>query len=302
MSLINDALKRVEQSLNDNSPDQRFPNKMPSYPMEPSGRNKKLFFIAVVGGTLFFSILILLLVLIFSGSSSPSSALPPSPTPSSTNAMISHTQESKEEKKSSIEPSSIPSLQQTDNLEENPSDSVNSIEPQEASKNESPDVTVDSKESPSSDTIPNVPTSDNSNDKDLNEEFFESVVNLASKAFTLDPKKSKTNNSTESNKDKNENRTEENFTLSTAQSTLDKIQRESELQKEAPRSRVQEFIDSLAVTGVMISKDESMALINNRVFSKNSIVDSKFNLTLIEIQPQKIVLKDGTGTTYDVDF
>lgn len=301
MSLINDALKRVEQSLNDNSPDQKFKNQMPSYSMESSGRNKKLFFIAVIGGTLFFSILILLLVLIFSQSPSPSSPLPPYSTPNSTNAIINQPEESKKEKASSIDTLSKLPIQPIDAVEIDQNDIISERETEEPSENvSSEDAPKDSP--PSTDSASKVTVPRDSNGKDLNEEFFESIVDLASKAFTVDPKKTKAKNSNSESKNGNNALTEENFTLSTAQSTLDKIQRESELPKEAPKSKVQQFIDTLAVTGVMISKDDSMALINNRVFSKNSIVDSNFNLTLIEIQPQKIVLRDGAGVIYNVDF
>lgn len=307
MSLINDALKRVEKSLNDNSPDQKMKQPMSSYPTEPSGRDKKLFLIALIGGTLFFSILILLLVLIFSNSSTssvPTTSITPPPSSSGQNALIN--QPEVEEKENTIIPEESIPPQKTDTLKENNVTESN-IE------NEEENVPMDSaksrsNEAPSSDTSTDENVLNNGEKRDLNEEFFEGMVNLASKAFTRTNSKLKTQAPTKENiSEEPVEKPKENFTLSTAQATLEKIQNEERPQKKpqlyrAPKNQVQDYVDSLVVSGVMISNNDSMALINSRVYPKNSIIDSTHSLSLIDIQPQKIVLRDGSGNTYDVYF
>ncbi|PWU07595.1 MAG: hypothetical protein C5B43_00095 [Verrucomicrobia bacterium] len=317
MSLINDALKRVEQSINDNSPNSKLNPLPPSFSQEPSGPNKKLFFIALIGGTLFFTVLILLLVLIFSGpSSKPTSNEVPPPPPPTSNALIpsKNQTQSKENENLITEEPQQPSPPGPNNEDQNHitqketllQENSDKVEPEEQTlPEENPDATEDSNPPISS-------TSNNNGSKDLNDEFFKSIVNLASKAFTRTPTNTKVknaNNTTEPSLQEDNEPLENDhadsrlFPLSTAQTTLENLQRESQESKPAQKTKIEKYIDSLSVTGIMISKDESMALINNRVFNKGSIVNPDFNLYLIDIQPQKIVLKDSkTGATYDLEF
>lgn len=309
MSLINEALKRVEQSLNENSPDQKLKPQMSSFPMEPDKRNKTLFLVAILGGTLFFSIFILLLFLIFSNypSSSSSTNLTTPPTPGLTNALISQPQDAENEKSSSSLENSIPPSE-TSTVEKSQNENEIAQEPDNLSLETLAAAPAPEENHKDSNESSKAIATNETPEKDLNKEIFEGMINLASKAFTRVPTQSKTkevakeSNVEQSKNDNAEKPVETNYKLSTAQDTLEKIQRESDTLKEAPKSKVEQFIDSLAVTGVMISKDDSMALINNRVFPKNSIIDANFNLTLVDIYPQKIVLRDGMGNTYDVEF
>lgn len=276
MSLINDALKRVENSINNNSPD-KHKEQIPSF--ASSDKNKKLFFIALIGGTLFFTILILLITLIYSSSTPP--LTPPNP----------------------IIPVFSPDIQVDI---EKPSQILQPQEPSESHENES----ISMGASPVSDTDndaanPALSVSQETNKlleghKDINAEFFESIVGLASKAFV------KTPNPDEKTKAQEPTQVEsrENYSLSTAQTTLNMIAEEHQSVKKVNNSQdpVRKFIDSLSITGVMISGKESMVLINNHVYFTDSIIDPLLNLTLVDIQPDRIVLKDFRGTTYPVEF
>ncbi len=332
MSLITDALKRVEKSLNDNSADQKLNQPMPPFLPESSGGNKKLFYIALIGGTLFFSILILLLVLIFSPSPSAktSSNITPPPTPNTSNIAISTNGSNEEKNLPSEEPAIIPTIPSTpsnefqeETIPEENFPTENRIDTTAVELQKEPFQNAGLEETNAKESLAASSTSANTNDtankkaKDLNQELFEGVVGLASKAFTSNPNKPKPSNSSSTNSEnaeatentkENQKPAEENYTLSTAQATLENIQRESQAAgetpkiPETPKTKMQQYIDSLWVTGVMISQDESMALINNRVFTKGAVIDATFNLTLVDVQPQKIVLQDSSGTLYDVNF
>lgn len=288
MSLINDALKRVEKSLNDNSPIQQSKQKNSSLTLEPSGSSKKLFFITLIGGTLFFSILILLLILVFSNTSltppSQTTTIPPSTTPSLPQNLETHHEPHQ------IEPPSAPIHTQI-----NPPQPLNNYSPDQPKETSAHSTTNNTE---TSTTTPDHPIHPSTEEKTFNQELFEGILNVASRAFI-----NKSPSSTSSPHPALTQQTpKENLHLSTAQKTLDIIEQEAQQSKNFPENKTQQFINSLSITGVMISKDESMVLINNRVFLKNAIINPDLNLQLIDIQPQKITLQDNSGSTYTVDF
>lgn len=298
MSLINDALKRVEQSLNDNLSIQKSQRNISSLSLEPSGSNKKLFFIILIGSTLFLSVLILLLVLIFSNAASTSPSQSTSLAKSNT-ALLAEPIETHHD-----QPNHQPNHQ--------PNQTELSIAPTVTQNNHN-QSNSDSKEVASSSTSTSNDTEDSNNpshqtvypnneERNFNRELFEGILNVASKAFSTPTTPSITNPPSSDKLAPISQAPKENLKLSTAQKTLDTIEQESQQPKKLPENKVQRFIDSLSINGVMISKDESMVLINNQVFLKNATINPELNLQLIDIQPQKIVLQDNLGTTYNVEF
>lgn len=304
MSLINDALKRVEKSLNENSPGEHSKQQMPPLTFESSSRNKKLFLIALIGGTLFFSILILLLVLVFSNTTlTQSSNLTPTLQPNTPSfvAMIKDDETKINPVEQSLQTSPPVDLPTNQNQ-------LNSDIPNESQKtsielatNEIPNLTTNTE--PVTATDQEEPSDTASAQKNLNQEFFESILNLASKAFVTKASGPTATDTTSTTSEKSSPPApKENYNLSTAQKTLDRIEQESQQPKSVPETPVQKFIDSLSITGVMISDKDSMVLINNRVYLKDAIINSDLNLRLTEIHPQNIVLQDNSGASYTVTF
>lgn len=58
---------------------------------------------------------------------------------------------------------------------------------------------------------------------------------------------------------------------------------------------IQEFLDTLTINGIMYSGDSSKVLLNNRVFTINSVVHNLPMLTLSEIHPHELVFRSSTG-------
>ena len=114
---------------------------------------------------------------------------------------------------------------------------------------------------------------------------MEGIVGLASKAFTGPPPSNKDSKQEAKDKDLKEIQAKEDYSLSMAKETLEMLE---ELEKQTRNQTVsdsvedpiQDFINNLSITGVMIAGNESQILINNQVYSKNSIINSSFELKL----------------------
>lgn len=271
MSLINDALKRAEKKLDNNSPD-KHQERTPSIPLHASSKNNKRFIILLAGGTLFLATLILLVTLLSS----------PTPPPPINSVSIP-----------------IPSLVPTFPLTEEVllEDSEEDTSPQEPT--EEPLLSaIDTDLEPTEESLPEKSTKS----PDITSEMFENLVGFASKAFV---KKTDTDSKkTTADEPPTTDESKINYSLSTAQKTLEMLEAEALFQKHvhSPPNPIQNFIDSLEITGVMFSNSESKVLMNNQVYSINSIINKKLMLELIEIHPHEITLKDGTGTEYRREF
>lgn len=69
-----------------------------------------------------------------------------------------------------------------------------------------------------------------------------------------------------------------------------------------PDVRAQQFIDTLRVTGIRASGDDSKVLMNDRVYRVNDIVDRTLGLKLIKVAPDSLIFSDPTGATYTKIF
>lgn len=285
MSLINDALKRAEKSLNDNSSDQHR-ERIPSFDFEPSKRNNKLFLVALIGGTLFFSVLIALIMLLRSPAPTPK---PTPPTPSTTPTLIPENLSGKEA------PEAIVQVQETIEPESNENTLDGPINSEEDPEELPPTDPAESIEQSSTAEAPTTPQVGSKND--LNKEFVEGIVGLASRAFTGPPPSNKNSQQAPEPEPKD-------YSLSTAQETLELLEKQAKNNKPAdtPENPIHEFIQSLSITGVMIANEGSQVLINNHVYSNHSVIDSSLHLILSEIKPHSITLRDSTGKTYVKEF
>jgi len=72
--------------------------------------------------------------------------------------------------------------------------------------------------------------------------------------------------------------------------------------KEKAPMTVVEFIDSLVVNGVRLSGKKSKVLLGSRVFRKNSVVNKKLKLKILEIKSGQIEFIDIDGITYTKYF
>lgn len=276
MSLINDALKRAEKSLNNNSSDQHK-ERIPSFHTEPSKKSKKLFIVILLGGVLFFSTLIALIMVLRSEPKTPLKT-PPTNIPADTKFVAEI------------------------NVEQEAPEVIQ--EPQELSEPENNSTTVINEPEPSVPSNSTTSSAENATAEpqmDLNDEFIQGIVGLASKAFTKTP--SSNTNAQQSQEPVKEN-SKESFSLSTAQETLAMLEKQVNNSKTPHilNNPVQDFIQDLSITGVMIADDESQVLINNQVYTNNSTIEPSLNLKLIDIKPHKITIKDATGKTYTKEF
>lgn len=284
MSLINDALKRAEKSLNNNNSDQHK-ERIPSFDFEPQGKNKKLFYTLVLGGTLFFSVLIALIMLLRS-SPAPAQKTPP-PNNQMTPSFASEILADKKELESTEETQEP--TEGTSQSEVDEADIEDIDEPEES-------VLSDSLESLSEEN----PTPKEAN-KNLNEEFIQGMVGLASRAFTGAPSSNKTS---EKSQESQKETPKQDYSLSTAQVTLEMLEEQAKKSKDNSNEEnpIQDFINNLSITGVMIADQGSQVLINNQVYSNHSVINQSLHLILADIKPHEITLRDATGKTYIKDF
>lgn len=61
---------------------------------------------------------------------------------------------------------------------------------------------------------------------------------------------------------------------------------------------INEFLDTLTINGIMYSGENSKVLLNNRVFTKNSVVHTRPMLTLSEIRPHELVFRSASGDIF----
>lgn len=284
MSLINDALKRAEKSLNNNNSDQHK-ERIPSFDFEPSGKNKKLFYITLFGGTLFFSVLIALIMLLRSIPEPTQKTPQPNTlaTPSFA-AEISADKEDLEKIEASQERNEYPS-----ESEINEATSAGIDEAQKVASS-------DRLESPAAEN-----PAANEAKKNLNEEFIEGMVGLASRAFTGSTSSNKNSgNPQEAQKES----PKQDYSLSTAQEMLEMLEKQAKnnIEVPTPENPIQDFINNLSITGVMIADQGSQVLINNQVYKNHSVISQSLHLILAEIKPHEITIRDSSGKTYIKDF
>jgi hypothetical protein len=63
-------------------------------------------------------------------------------------------------------------------------------------------------------------------------------------------------------------------------------------------TRIQSFIDRLRVTSIRISDTGNKAILNDRLFRVNDLVEPSLGLRLTDIQPSLLTFTDEAGTTY----
>ena len=63
-------------------------------------------------------------------------------------------------------------------------------------------------------------------------------------------------------------------------------------------TRVQAFVDRLRVTSIRISDTGNKAILNDRLFRVNDLVEPSLGLRLTDIQPSVLTFTDETGNTY----
>jgi hypothetical protein len=66
--------------------------------------------------------------------------------------------------------------------------------------------------------------------------------------------------------------------------------------------QIQNFIDSLRVTGVRTAGTDSKALVDGHVYRVNDILDRNLGLKLQKVEADHLTLVDSTGTTYIKNF
>lgn len=291
MSLINDALKRAEKSLNNNSPDQHR-ERIPSFDFEASKKNRKLFVILLIGGTLFFSALIALIMLLRS-SPEPVTKTPP---PSTSNAEVPAVIREAEVTTEDTEGTNLKTLEREQDLDQEPAEVENDNTGAKGSDVNKPEMpeSSDKVESAAAGSAVSEPK------KSMNEEMMEGLVGLASKAFVQSSggKDGKQAQETEKESPK------ANYTLSTAQETLAMLEAQAKNNKSTYtiQDPIEEYVQNLSITGVMIADDGSQVLINNQVYSTNAKIDPALNLELIDIKPHKLTIKAANGKVYTKEF
>jgi hypothetical protein len=63
-------------------------------------------------------------------------------------------------------------------------------------------------------------------------------------------------------------------------------------------TRIQSFVDRLRVTSIRISDTGNKAILNDRLFRVNDLVEPTLGLRLTDIQPKVLTFTDETGATY----
>ncbi|ATC62505.1 hypothetical protein CMV30_00120 [Nibricoccus aquaticus] len=63
-------------------------------------------------------------------------------------------------------------------------------------------------------------------------------------------------------------------------------------------TRIQSFIDRLRVTSIRISDTGNKAILNDRLFRINDLVEPSLGLRLTDIQPSQLTFTDESGATY----
>jgi hypothetical protein len=63
-------------------------------------------------------------------------------------------------------------------------------------------------------------------------------------------------------------------------------------------TRIQSFVDRLRVTSIRISDTGNKAILNDRLFRVNDLVEPTLGLRLTDIQPHVLTFTDETGATY----
>lgn len=63
-------------------------------------------------------------------------------------------------------------------------------------------------------------------------------------------------------------------------------------------TRIQSFVDRLRVTSIRISDTGNKAILNDRLFRVNDLVEPTLGLRLTDIQPNVLTFTDETGATY----
>ena len=69
-----------------------------------------------------------------------------------------------------------------------------------------------------------------------------------------------------------------------------------------PDERIHAFVDSIRVTGIRSSGDDSRVLMNDRVFRVNDIVDRGLGVRLTKVNPNSLTFTDANGATYVKNF
>lgn len=65
-----------------------------------------------------------------------------------------------------------------------------------------------------------------------------------------------------------------------------------------PDERVQQFVDTIRVTGIRSSGSDSRVLMNDRVYRVNDIVDRSLELRLTKVASDSLTFTDANGVTY----
>lgn len=139
----------------------------------------------------------------------------------------------------------------------------------------------------------------------INQEMFESFVGVAQKFIA--PKAAGGGVAPEAAK---ETEKPVDYTVKNAKELLEQINQEKATAKVKPveavavdeADEVQSYVDSLNITGVMFNRQDSKVLINNRVFSINSVVNRDYRLMLRQIEPHTLVFTDDSGRRYTKEF
>ena len=63
-------------------------------------------------------------------------------------------------------------------------------------------------------------------------------------------------------------------------------------------TRIQGFIDRLRVSSIRISESGNKAILNDRLFRINDLVEPSLGLRLTGIEPNKLTFVDEAGTEY----
>ena len=67
-------------------------------------------------------------------------------------------------------------------------------------------------------------------------------------------------------------------------------------------TRIQAFVDRLRVTSIRISDTGNKAILNDRLFRVNDLVEPSLGLRLTEIQPRLLIFTDENGDVYQRHF
>lgn len=131
----------------------------------------------------------------------------------------------------------------------------------------------------------------------LNEEMFNSFVGM------LAPKKA-----TAASESAAAEAPKVDYSIKHSDQLLEQVTKEAEQKKLREKTAVvakdpaEIFVDAIRVTGVMFADSNSRVLMNNRVFSIDDMVNSNPKLILRSIEPHKLTFTDDTGRRYTKSF